>query len=253
MISPPNSIHDSKSLNTSSSSASTSPNNSILLNNPSTSQTIVASNCDLKVQSRYYESILNTPNSGSTPTNNSLLTANSSYSTSPSSLSSLSHSNNNSNRSLQISFTDSTQHNEILNKIDESFRWIRAKQNKLNTIQFKPDLTQIKLNLDCLINLQQELQFYKTNIEFIELLRMQLNDTPELTCKINTLNEEYHYLCAFTATIHNNLEDLNEFIRSVHDELHFINEMEDIELNRDWSQPGKLKLNELIQHKKVFL
>ena len=35
--------------------------------------------------------------------------------------------------------------------------------------------------------------------------------------------------------------------------MHFINEMEDIELNRDWSQPGKLKYAELVVHKEVLL
>jgi hypothetical protein len=29
--------------------------------------------------------------------------------------------------------------------------------------------------------------------------------------------------------------------------------MEDIELNRDWSQPGKLKYAELVVHKEVLL
>ena len=60
-----------------------------------------------------------------------------------------------------------------------------------------------------------------------------------------------YFFKALATTINNNLDDLKEFIRSVHDELHFINEMEDIELNRDWSQPGKLKSFDLVSHKEV--
>jgi len=48
------------------------------------------------------------------------------------------------------------------------------------------------------------------------------------------------------------LESLLEFYRIVQDELKYLNEMEDIELNRDWSQPKKFKSSDLIQHKQVF-
>lgn len=40
-------------------------------------------------------------------------------------------------------------------------------------------------------------------------------------------------------------------MKLVNDELRYMNEIEDIELNRDWSQPNKLNSNELIQYKKV--
>lgn len=44
-----------------------------------------------------------------------------------------------------------------------------------------------------------------------------------------------------------------EFNKLIQDELRYISEMEDIELNRDWSQPKKLNSSDLIQHKMVFL
>lgn len=44
-----------------------------------------------------------------------------------------------------------------------------------------------------------------------------------------------------------------EFNKLIQDELRYISEMEDIELNRDWSQPKKFKSSELIQHKLVKL
>jgi acetoacetate decarboxylase len=44
-----------------------------------------------------------------------------------------------------------------------------------------------------------------------------------------------------------------EFNKLIQDELRYISEMEDIELNRDWSQPKKFKSSDLIQHKLVKL
>jgi hypothetical protein len=123
-VSTQNSIHDSKSLNTSSSSASTSPNNSLTQNSPIRSSGTLIPN---ESAVRYFE--LNSNTSILTPANSSLLTANSSYSFSPTSTSSMSH--NNSNRSLQILEANGSSclhQNELLTKLDEAFRWIRSKQ-----------------------------------------------------------------------------------------------------------------------------
>ena len=74
-VSTQNSIHDSKSLNTSSSSASTSPNNSLTQNSPIRSSGTLIPN---ESAVRYFE--LNSNTSILTTANSSLLTANSSYS-----------------------------------------------------------------------------------------------------------------------------------------------------------------------------
>jgi hypothetical protein len=49
-----------------------------------------------------------------------------------------------------------------------------------------------------------------------------------------------------------NFEDLYEFMKLVNDELRYLNELELIELNRDWSQPNKLNSSELFKYKKVY-
>jgi len=49
-----------------------------------------------------------------------------------------------------------------------------------------------------------------------------------------------------------NFEDLYEFMKLVNDELRYLNELELIELNRDWSQPNKLNSSELLKYKKVY-
>lgn len=75
-------------------------------------------------------------------------------------------------------------------------------------------------------------------------------ETAELTGLVNQLNFEYRSLCMSAKSVKNNLESLGEYIRLVHDELHYINQMEDVELNRDWSMPAKLNYSELSKHRK---
>jgi hypothetical protein len=41
-------------------------------------------------------------------------------------------------------------------------------------------------------------------------------------------------------------------MKLVNDELRYLNELELIELNRDWSQPNKLNSSELFKYKKVY-
>ena len=60
-------------------------------------------------------------------------------------------------------------------------------------------------------------------------------------------------LCASLKIKQSQLESLKEFNSAIQDELRYLSEMEDIELNRDWSQPKKLKSSELIQHKLVSI
>ena len=92
---------------------------------------------------------------------------------------------------------------------------------------------------------------YLTTIERIELLKLEHAECLEFTEKINDLNEAYNNLCVLVKNSKKYLEELNEFLRMVHDELHYLNQIEDLELNRDWSQPNKLKSNELLKHKQV--
>jgi hypothetical protein len=41
-------------------------------------------------------------------------------------------------------------------------------------------------------------------------------------------------------------------MKLVNDELRYLNELELIELNRDWFQPNKLYSSELLKYKKVY-
>ena len=75
---------------------------------------------------------------------------------------------------------------------------------------------------------------------------------------IGEIDQLYQELCSSLNSIcsalkvkQSQLESIKEFNQSVKDELRYLSEIEDIELNRDWSQPKKLKSSELIQHKLV--
>ena len=79
---------------------------------------------------------------------------------------------------------------------------------------------------------------------------MRHAETAELTGLVNQLNREYRSLCVGAKTVKGNLESLGEYIGLVHEELSYIGQIEDIELNRDWSAPGKLSAADLARHKK---
>ena len=46
------------------------------------------------------------------------------------------------------------------------------------------------------------------------------------------------------------MHQLKDFVKSVNDELHYLDEKEVIELNRDWSSPNKLNSSSLVNFKK---
>ena len=47
------------------------------------------------------------------------------------------------------------------------------------------------------------------------------------------------------------MNQLKDFVKSVNEELHFLDEKEEIELTRDWSTPSKLESTNLLNYKKV--
>jgi len=250
LVSPPYSVSDQ----TSSSSFST-PSQSITTT--SSNSSCYKSSTNFKSTTNYYEltSVLTTP---------SPLISNE-YSYSPKSTATVSESflsNISLNLSKSISLLnksgiDTANKNlnsicdmDIIDVINDSFNWIRSKQTEVNAIKVKPDLAQIQLDLEFCLKLKTELTHSKTTLETIELLKLNHSESPELTQLVNQLNAEYHSLCTNAKQVKVDLESLSEFIRLVHDELQYLNEMEDVEVNRDWSQPGKLNESELMGHKK---
>lgn len=264
IISPPNSILDkssssnlstpSQSISTTSSSIQSSNetnNNSI----PTTQQILKSSN-RLKTTTQYLEITSNAtpilpgarPNKQSSPIEH--------YSPSSINTSCCANVSNNLSKSISLLQKSSSQEllsisdSEIIDLINEAFKWIRIKQAFLDNTKFKPDLCQLQLDLELLYQLKNELAHYRTNIETIELLKMRHVETAELTGLVNQLNFEYRSLCMSAKSVKNNLELLLEYVKLVHEELHFINQMEDVELNRDWSVPAKLNYSELREHRK---
>lgn len=46
------------------------------------------------------------------------------------------------------------------------------------------------------------------------------------------------------------LNQYNDFVKQINDEIFYLDQKEQIELNRDWSNPSKLKSSSLKQYKK---
>jgi len=247
-ISPPNSVVGDQG----SSSNFSTPSQSITTNSSSSHR----SSAHFKSATNYYEltSVLTTPPP--------LLSSDSAYSpkstATTASESFLSNISMNLSKSISLLNKSGLEANnlssvsdvDIIDVVSDSFNWIRLKQAEVNEIEIRPDLAQIQLGLDFLLRLKTELTQSKTSLETIELLKLNHSETPELTQLVNQLNKEYHGLCATAKRVKEHLDSLGEFIRLVHEELQYVNEMEDGELNRDWSQPGRLNEDELLAHRK---
>lgn len=133
--------------------------------------------------------------------------------------------------------------------LDEALKWIKCKQTEINSIQFKPDIALNELELARLRSLTLDINKFHTNLDQIELLKMDHLETEDLNSKSDETFTSFNYLCKSLKLTQQDLESLIEFNKLIQDELRYINEMEDIELNRDWSQPTKLNSSDLIQHK----
>ncbi len=108
--------------------------------------------------------------------------------------------------------------------------------------------------------LNNDVKQFGPTLEKIETLKKHLTQPTE-PIKVETIDElnaafkelysSLNSLCASLKIKQSQLESLKEFNCAIQDELRYLSEMEDIELNRDWSQPKKIKSSELIQHKLV--
>lgn len=144
--------------------------------------------------------------------------------------------------------------NKLYNLVDEAFKWLRDKQTELNTIEFKTDIALNEIELNKVRHLTTEIKKYHSTLERIDLLKMDIEktnqqDIDEIGPSLNKIFSSFNSLCKSLNLSHQYLDTLMEFNKLVQDELRYLNEMEDIEYNRDWSQPCRFKSSELIQHK----
>ncbi len=129
--------------------------------------------------------------------------------------------------------------------VHDTLRWIELKQSELNRVEYKCDLASIELELSKLRIFKPEIQKFESNIEDLTLV---LNNVGDSKSK-DELYSRYYTLCRSFNTCQSNLDSLHEFTKLMQDELKYLNDLEDVEYKRDWSQPRKLKSNELIQHR----
>jgi hypothetical protein len=181
----------------------------------------------------------------------------SSYSTA-SSTSSISISNNKNASFSKSSSTNTlssstrqqqTIETQLFDLIQEAFKWIRYRQSQINLIQYKADINKSETELEKLRKLSSEIRKFQPEMEKIEILKMDHPETCELNTKLDELFSLFNSVCNSLSEAQHNMDVLIEFNKLIQEELKYLYEMEDVELNRDWSQPKKLKSSELIQHK----
>jgi hypothetical protein len=219
------------------SNADSSANSSLLLNTNNTSPTYSTSS-----STSSSISISNTVNTNTNVT--SATTSTKKNNTSIDSLNSKSSSTHTLSSSVKT--TIETQLNDL---IHDAFKWIRYRQNELNAIQYSPDVSMNEIELTRLRQLAGDVKKFQHELEKIELLKMDHAETSDLNAKLDDLFAMFNNLCKHLNMAQQNMDSLIEFNKLIQDELRYLSEMEDIELNRDWSQPRKLKSTDLIQHK----
>jgi hypothetical protein len=194
--------------------------------------------------SRYYDSsAVSTPISSASNTS-------ASYNITNSPVPTVSYSKTNgSNKSLNKLVKQGPLQSKLWDLLIQSIRWIESKKVEAETIQFKPDIVSNDAELAKIRSINMEINKFNVTLEQIESLKSDHPDTNELSLKLEELFSSLNHLCETLQIKQKDLESLKEFNRLVQDELRYIGEMEDIELNRDWSQPKKFKSSELIQHK----
>jgi hypothetical protein len=133
--------------------------------------------------------------------------------------------------------------------VEQALKWIEMRHADINSIEYKTDIAVNELELAKIRHLTNEIKKYHTNLEQIELLKLQLIESAELNSKLDDLFSSFNGLCKSLSTSQQFLETLMEFNKLIQDELKYVNDMEDIEYNRDWTQPRRLKSSDLIQHK----
>jgi hypothetical protein len=140
-------------------------------------------------------------------------------------------------------------HAKINSLVDQALEWIEKRRVDINSIEYKTDIAVNELELAKIRHLTNEIKKYHTNLEQIELLKMQLPESNDLNSALDDLFSSFNGLCKSLSASQQFLETLMELNKLIQDELKYVNDMEDLEYNRDWTQPRKLKSSELMQHK----
>jgi hypothetical protein len=161
------------------------------------------SSASSRISSSHYDSITiatpdshlkNSINVNTSPISNSFSTA-SSYSSSNQSTTSSTTPTNGHPRTIVKPAPNTQIHTHLTDLINESVKWIKEKQKKLYSIEYKSDISLIEYELSQLRMINSETRQFHGTMEQIELLKFNHANSEELNLKLNELFMLFNEYC----------------------------------------------------------
>jgi hypothetical protein len=131
---------------------------------------------------------------------------------------------------------------------NELLAWIRTRQDEVNQITFKCDLNHLKNQIELLAQLNCDVKNFSCKLDMLNNRNQNASNTQNEN-DIDNIFSEFKQLCFSIKKEEQNLNSLYELTKLIHQEIKFFNEIEDKELNRDWSLLNKLNSKELFDYK----
>ncbi|XP_017784158.1 PREDICTED: dystonin isoform X28 [Nicrophorus vespilloides] len=136
-----------------------------------------------------------------------------------------------------IQETRNVDTNPHFRSLQEAIEWCKSKLKQLQEADFGTDLPSVKSTRDNHLREHKNIDHFHTKVELCVRGRQYFTGD-ELSLynqHLSTLQKVYAELLSFSNNRMSDLDSLVDFIQSATNELHWLNEKEEIELSRDWS------------------
>ena len=154
---------------------------------------------------------------------------------------------------IQSELNDTSSNNvQLLNFyqfLDDALKWIEKIDKEISNFDFNNDIYD-KIN-QRIEEIKNEVKIFYEKLDTINLL--DFSNYPDLKQKIDKTFSKFNYLCRNLKKSFEYLEMFALFLQSFKDEMKELNNIENIELNRDWSVPNKQNIVELQKYKTHLL
>ncbi|VDM37626.1 unnamed protein product [Toxocara canis] len=129
-------------------------------------------------------------------------------------------------------------------RVDECIQWVRVRLEKLSEMEFVEDLEHLESMFEEHKLDNHDIQDFRQNVDecIARQAEVSTEDTHEYCELLSTLESEYQQLRDLSAGRMLDLDTLIAFVRGAQQEIVWINEREDIEVTRNWSDVNQLDL-----------
>ncbi|VIO96188.1 Uncharacterized protein BM_BM7639 [Brugia malayi] len=140
-------------------------------------------------------------------------------------------------------------------RVEDCIQWVRSRLEKLSAMEFVEDLEQLEGMFEEHKVDNHEIQDFRQNVDecIARQAEISAEDTHEYCELLSILESEYQQLRDLSAGRMLDLDTLIAFIRGAQHEIVWINEREDIEVSRNWSDIKQLDLPMLQNYYKQLL